>query len=212
MCFFSRTQKQTAMSSCEAEYISLAAGTSEAMYVKRIVEFLWGGCSGIEVYCDSSSARQLAKKKGVSSIRHLDLKLLFVQRLLEDKQFDLKPIAGLKNPSDISTKAVDRQTLERYFVILGLATLPDGDEKVAQRAASVSSSTSWSAIARIAVMLGSLPAVKRTEVEPVEKEYSLFDTVFVTILVMMLSLGFWLGRATKRVKETRKLSSDRWAR
>ena len=38
--FYSRTQKQTAMSSCEAEYISLAVGTSEAMYVKRIVEFL----------------------------------------------------------------------------------------------------------------------------------------------------------------------------
>ena len=29
--FYSRTQKQTAMSSCEAEYISLAAGTSEAI-------------------------------------------------------------------------------------------------------------------------------------------------------------------------------------
>ena len=92
-----------------------------------------------------------------------------MQRLLEDKQFDLKPIAGLENPSDILTKAVDRQTLERYFVILGLATLPDGGEKVVQRAASVASSTSWSAIARIAVMLGSLPAVKCTEVEPVEK-------------------------------------------
>ena len=121
------------------------------------------------MYCDSSPARQLAKKKGVSSIRHLHLKLLFVQRLLENKQFDLKPIAGLKNPSDILTKAVDRQTLERYFVILGLAILPDGGENVVQRAASVASSTSWSAIARIAVMLGSLPAVKCTEVEPVEK-------------------------------------------
>ena len=29
--FHSRTQKQTAMSSCEAEYISSAAGTSKAM-------------------------------------------------------------------------------------------------------------------------------------------------------------------------------------
>ena len=124
------------------------------------------------------------------------MKLLFVQRLLEDKQFDLKPIAGLKNPSDILTKAVDRQTLERYFVILGLATLPDGGEKVAQqRAVSVASSTSWSVIARIAVMLGSLPVVKCTEVELVEKDCSLFCTVFVTIMVMMLSLGFWLGRS-----------------
>ncbi len=58
------------------------------------------------------------------------MKLLFAQRLLDDEQFDLKPIAGLKNPSDILKKAVDRQTLERYFVILGLATLPDGGEKL----------------------------------------------------------------------------------
>ncbi len=43
------------------------------------------------------------------------------------------------------------------------------------------------------------------EVEPVEKDYSLFYTVFATILVMMLSLGFWLGRATKRVKEKTKV-------
>ena len=138
----------------------------------------------------------MAKKKGVSSIRHLDLKLLFAQRLLEDKQFDLKPIAGLKNPSDILTKAVDRQTLERYFVILGLATLPDGGEKVAQQlAVSVASSTSWSVIARIAVMLGSLPVVKCTEVELVEKDYSLFYTVFVTIMVMMYVV-FWFLAGT----------------
>ena len=54
-------------------------------------------------------------------------------------------------------------------------------------------------------MLASWPAVKCTEVEPVEKDYSLFYTVFVTILVMMLSLGFWLGRATKRVEETKEV-------
>ena len=129
-----------------------------------------------------------------------------MQRLLEDKQFDLKPIAVLKNPSDILTKVVDRQTLERYFVILGLATLPDGGEKIAQqRAVSVASSTSWSVIARIAVMLGSLPVVKCTEVELVEKDYSLFYTVFVTIMVMMVSFVFWLGRATKQVKLTKKI-------
>ncbi len=54
-------------------------------------------------------------------------------------------------------------------------------------------------------MFGSLPAVACTEVEPVEKDDSLFYTVFVTILVMMLSLGVWLGRAKKRVKKTKKI-------
>ena len=91
--FYSRTQKQTAMSSCEAEFISVATGVSETMYLKRVVEFLWGEEPEVEIYCDSSSARQLASKKGLGNIRHLDLKLLFAQRMLEEKLFVLKPIA-----------------------------------------------------------------------------------------------------------------------
>ncbi len=85
-CFYSRTQKQTAMSSCEAEFISMAASASEAMYVKQLVDFLWGGCSGVELYCDNYSTRQLAKKKGIGTIRHLELKLLSAQTMVEEKQ------------------------------------------------------------------------------------------------------------------------------
>ncbi len=88
------------------------------MCVKRLVDFLWGACSGVYLYCDCPSARQLGQKRVLGLFGILDLKLLFVQRMVQDKQLDIIPISGLKIPSDILTKAVDRQTLEKYFEIL----------------------------------------------------------------------------------------------
>ena len=194
--FYSRTQKQTAMSSCEAEFISVATGVSETVYLKRVVDFLWGEEPEVEIYCDSSSARQLAKKKGVGNIRHLDLKLLFAQRMLEEKLFVLKPIAGVSNPSDLLTKAVDRQTLEKYFEVLGLKSLPNSvpSSSVAVVAKTFKGNT-WSAIVRVFCVLGTLPAATAEKTE--QEEHDLNMLVLMSLLVMLilaLVAGCWLGR------------------
>ena len=191
--FFSRTQKQTAMSSCEAEYIAMASGVSEAMYVKRLIEFLWGKCAGVDVFCDSSSARQLGKKKGVGSIRHLDLKTLFVQRFYEEKLIDIKPIAGTRNPADILTKAVGRETLVKYFEFLGLADIEEPSEARRATAVRVKSVAGVSVIARVALVLGVLPNAMAQDYENDEgggKIFYLLALVFLIGAIVGLVVGW----------------------
>ena len=53
---FSRTQKATASSSCEAELYALSGTCSEAILIGRLFEFLTGENVRTEIRCDSSSA------------------------------------------------------------------------------------------------------------------------------------------------------------
>merc|ERR1712086_591259 len=53
--FYSRTQKQRALSSCEAEFLSIATGTQEAMFVSKIASFIFGAPVKVRVWSDSSS-------------------------------------------------------------------------------------------------------------------------------------------------------------
>ena len=102
--FFSRTQKQRALSSCEAEFMAIASGTQEALFIQRIVEFVFNTSVDMKVWSDSSSARQLCKKRGPGRVRDLDLRMLFVQDLVENKQLRVGPISGDRNPADVLTK------------------------------------------------------------------------------------------------------------
>ena len=58
----------------------------------------------MKVWSDSSSARQLCKKRGPGRVRHLDLRTLFVQDLVENKRLRVGPISGDRNSADVLTK------------------------------------------------------------------------------------------------------------
>ena len=65
---------------------------------------------------DSSSARQLCKKRGPGRVRHLDLRTLFVQDLVENKQLRVGPISGDCNPSDVLTKILGEVRVAEAFL------------------------------------------------------------------------------------------------
>ena len=76
------------------------------------------------MWSDSSSARQLCKKRGPGRVRHLDLRTLFVQDLVENKQLRVGPISGDRNPSDVLTKIFGEAGLLKHFWVIGLKELP----------------------------------------------------------------------------------------
>ena len=62
--WFSRTQKYVTVSTTEAEYVAMADGVKEALYVRGILAFLMPslGSMSIGVYEDNKGAIDLAKK------------------------------------------------------------------------------------------------------------------------------------------------------
>ena len=64
MSWFSRTRKCVTLSNTEAEYVAMADGVKEALYVSGILAFLMPslGAMSIGVYEDNKGAIDLAKK------------------------------------------------------------------------------------------------------------------------------------------------------
>ena len=68
------------------------------------------------LFSDSSSSRQLIARKGLGKARHLDVDLLWIQRI---PKLIIKAIKGKGNPSDLGTKSLTRDKIKKYTVTLG---------------------------------------------------------------------------------------------
>ena len=112
---FVRKQGAISLSSCEAELIACCSTAAEAIYIKHIVQTLSSAPSRLLCRLDSSSARSLLQKKGVSKVRHLDTKLLWLQRLANDKRAEFAAVSTHVNTSDIGTKLL---STDRYHFLM----------------------------------------------------------------------------------------------
>ena len=112
-----RTQSVISQSSGEAEYIAGAASASEGLYVRE----LFRSC-GIEmkllIHIDSTSAIGTASRRGLTRIRHLDVRFLWLQSACAEKRLELRKCPGEENCADANTKAA--------CLILALSTAGHG--------------------------------------------------------------------------------------
>ncbi|CAE7728347.1 RE2 [Symbiodinium sp. CCMP2592] len=69
---------------------------------------------------DSSSARSLLTKAGVSRIRHLDVRLLWTQSLVREKVLSVRPVGTLVNTSDLGTKVLTSKRVKYLLYLLGM--------------------------------------------------------------------------------------------
>ena len=75
----SRTPKIVSLSSCEADLHAIISSAPDGMYIRAVLELALGTKVDHYIFTNSSSARQLATKRGVGKVRHLDGKLLWIQ-------------------------------------------------------------------------------------------------------------------------------------
>ena len=61
------------------------------------------------VLTDSSAPRGMAYRLGVGQVKHLSIKVLFVQELIKDGVLAVKKISGDLNKADLGTKFHDRK-------------------------------------------------------------------------------------------------------
>ena len=103
----------------EAELCGICKGTSISLglqAVARDLGFPWS----LKVCTDATAAIGVCKRRGLGKIRHLATSDLWIQARLRTGDFQLAKVAGQDNVSDILTKHVDRATLERHMLAMGL--------------------------------------------------------------------------------------------
>ena len=103
---WSTTQSSIALSSCEAEYYALVEGASRAMGVQAGAKELGISVDAmtVEAATDSSAAKSYASRRGAGRIRHIEVRMLWLQQAVAQGKFRLVKVAGLQNPADVLTK------------------------------------------------------------------------------------------------------------
>ena len=117
---WSTTQAVIALSSGEAEYYSLVKTASQSIGIKHML-FDIGITVGINIHTDSSTAKSIAVRKGVGKIRHIETNQLWLQDKVKDKIISIKKIGTLENPSDLLTKHLSRDVIDKHLKNLGFA-------------------------------------------------------------------------------------------
>ena len=115
---FSRTQKATASSSCEAELYALSGTCGEAILIGRLFEFLTGEHVRVEVRCDSSSARQWSQRRGVGRLKHVDVRLCQLQDWVRENIISIGTVKTVLNVADLNAKKLTyaRRAFLMYFL------------------------------------------------------------------------------------------------
>ena len=114
--FQAKRQRSISLSSCESETIAAVSIMSEGIFIKKLIERTTGIEPEVRLYIDSSSSRQLISRKGLGKARHLDVNLLWIQKM---KNVIVKPIKGTENPADLGTKALSQDKIRKYMKALG---------------------------------------------------------------------------------------------
>ncbi|XP_059051907.1 uncharacterized protein LOC131846587 [Achroia grisella] len=106
----STKQRSVAISTAEAEYVSLSEASKEAVFLKRFLEELLGKEEPpLTIHSDSQSAIAIANNPvHHQQTKHVDVRYHFVRETLENGVIDLKYLETKLMVADIMTKAVHR--------------------------------------------------------------------------------------------------------
>ncbi|CAE7242878.1 unnamed protein product [Symbiodinium sp. CCMP2592] len=99
-----KSQRCVGLSSTESEFYALVSAACDGIYLKRVLEYLLELPVDLLMRTDNASCRQISLKQGVSKIRHLDGRFLWVQEKTADGTLKVGSVDGRWNPSDLGTK------------------------------------------------------------------------------------------------------------
>lgn len=101
-------QRTVALSSTEAELMSIVGALQEMLWLRRLKAELTPGCTEITtLYCDNKSAISIVRNNNFSPrTKHVDIKLKFTREKLEDGSIKLEYIPTSEMSADALTKGV----------------------------------------------------------------------------------------------------------
>ena len=119
----SSTQSVVATSSAEAELYGMNEGASRGLGLQSTMLEL-----GIEVklflMTDSSAAKSFSSTRGLGRMRHVEVKDLWLQELVQKGRLHVLKINGLVNVADAQTKYRDHVTCSNLLAPAGLRVVP----------------------------------------------------------------------------------------
>ena len=116
---WSATQPVVALSSAEAELYSMAEGAARGLALQAMMCEM-GAPVSLVVATDSSAAKGFASTRGLGRMRHLEVKDLWLQGLVQCGRLSLVKVRSEHNPADILTKYQDRWTARRLLDLAGI--------------------------------------------------------------------------------------------
>lgn len=103
----SKKQETVALSTAEAEYVSLSCCVSELIGFRNFLNEFKIMVNEVTVYCDNRSAIFMAENF-YSKVKHIDIRYHFVRELLKSKSLKIVYIPSDENPADMFTKCSSR--------------------------------------------------------------------------------------------------------
>ena len=106
----SKLQKCVALSTAEAEYITVAEGCKEMLWIKRLLHELGVKQEMYILLCDNQSAIHLSKNSTFHSrSKHIDVRHHWIRDVLDEKLLQLEKVHTDENGSDIMTKSLTKE-------------------------------------------------------------------------------------------------------
>ena len=113
---WSRSQRTRALSVGEAEYAAMVSGAAEGLGLQALMVDL-GWETEVIIKTDSSTAKAVASRRGLGKMRHVEVRLLWVQEAVKKGRIRLKKVDGETNLADHLTK---EKSLNEYKNLLEL--------------------------------------------------------------------------------------------
>ena len=112
----SKKQNSVALSSAEAEYISVNEATREAVWLRRILIDLQQKVEDpTPIFCDNQSAISMSKNPVFHGrSKHIELRHNYIRDMVQRKEINLEYIKTTEQPADVLTKAVPIEKLEQF--------------------------------------------------------------------------------------------------
>jgi hypothetical protein len=118
----SKKQSMTALSSTEAEYVALTSGSTEAVWLRRLLAELGQPQEGpTRIFVDNQSAINLAKNSVLHGrTKHIQIRHHFIRQLIEDGEVEVHHVKTSAQPADFLTKALPRDSFKSCCARVGL--------------------------------------------------------------------------------------------
>ena len=112
--WWSKTQPTIALSSGEAELAAMVWSTSEGLGMLAVMEEFGITCK-LVIKSDAIAAIGIVKRQGLGRIRHLAVADLWIQQRAKEGSVQFKKLPGTENTSDIMTKPVEAEVLDKHM-------------------------------------------------------------------------------------------------
>lgn len=117
----SKRQPTIALSSTEAEYMSMVSAIQECKWLKQFLEEIFGINEPVTIYCDNKGALQVFLNNSYSPrTKHMDIKDKFIREKINDGEVNVKYIETNEMPADILTKAVPGSKILKHLPVFGV--------------------------------------------------------------------------------------------